>query len=70
VLGWEVSYDAEFAPDEEGGYTVIVEMMRKVPAHEESIMKGSFKAARAARWCWLWTTGRRRRRSCCYTGSG
>ncbi|ONM20684.1 Patellin-1 [Zea mays] len=45
VLGWEVSYDAEFAPDAEGGYTVIVEKMRKVPAHEEPIMKGSFKAA-------------------------
>ena len=24
VLGWEVSYGAEFAPDAEGGYTVIV----------------------------------------------
>uniref|UniRef100_A0A804MLP5 CRAL-TRIO domain-containing protein n=1 Tax=Zea mays TaxID=4577 RepID=A0A804MLP5_MAIZE len=45
VLGWEVSYGAEFAPDAEGRYTVIVEKMRKVPAHEEPIMKGSFKAA-------------------------
>uniref|UniRef100_A0A804QQE3 Patellin-5 n=1 Tax=Zea mays TaxID=4577 RepID=A0A804QQE3_MAIZE len=45
VLGWEVSYDAEFTPDAEGGYTVIVQKTRKVPAHEEPIMKGSFKAA-------------------------
>lgn len=45
VLGWEVSYDAEFAPDAEGGYTVIVQKMRKVSSHEKPIMKGSFKAA-------------------------
>jgi len=44
VLGWEVSYGAEFTPDAEGGYTVIVQKTRKVPAHEEPIMKGSFKA--------------------------
>ncbi|CAN6350929.1 unnamed protein product [Urochloa humidicola] len=43
VLGWEVSYGAEFTPDAEGGYTVIVQKTRKVPAHEEPIMKGSFK---------------------------
>uniref|UniRef100_A0A0E0JRP1 CRAL-TRIO domain-containing protein n=1 Tax=Oryza punctata TaxID=4537 RepID=A0A0E0JRP1_ORYPU len=43
VLGWEVSYGAEFTPDAEGGYTVIVQKMRKVPANEEPIMKGSFK---------------------------
>ncbi|KAL6840147.1 hypothetical protein ACP4OV_029957 [Aristida adscensionis] len=43
VLGWEVSYGAEFTPDTEGGYTVIVQKTRKVPANEEPIMKGSFK---------------------------
>ncbi|KAG2559209.1 patellin-3-like [Panicum virgatum] len=43
VLGWKVSYGAEFTPDAEGGYTVIVLKTRKVPAHEEPIMKGSFK---------------------------
>ncbi|KAL6848807.1 hypothetical protein ACP4OV_021390 [Aristida adscensionis] len=43
VLGWEVSYGAEFTPDAEGGYTVIVQKARKVPANEEPIMKGSFK---------------------------
>ncbi|WVZ98655.1 hypothetical protein U9M48_044063 [Paspalum notatum var. saurae] len=43
VLGWVVSYGAEFTPDAEGGYTVIVQKTRKVPAHEEPIMKGSFK---------------------------
>ncbi|XP_047095057.1 patellin-3-like [Lolium rigidum] len=44
VLGWEVSYGVEFSPDAEGGYTVIVQKTRKVPANEEPIMKGSFKA--------------------------
>ncbi|XP_006654435.2 patellin-3-like [Oryza brachyantha] len=43
VLGWEVSYGAEFTPDAEGSYTVIVQKTRKVPANEEPIMKGSFK---------------------------
>jgi hypothetical protein len=43
VLGWEVSYGAEFTPDTEGGYTVIIQKTRKVPANEEPIMKGSFK---------------------------
>ncbi|OEL37735.1 Patellin-5 [Dichanthelium oligosanthes] len=43
ALGWEVSYGAEFTPDAEGGYTVIVQKTRKVPANEEPIMKGSFK---------------------------
>ncbi|CAD6228929.1 unnamed protein product [Miscanthus lutarioriparius] len=43
VLGWEVSYGAEFTPDAEGGYTVIVQKTRKVPANEEPIMMGSFK---------------------------
>ncbi|CAO2182182.1 unnamed protein product [Urochloa humidicola] len=43
VLGWEVSYGAEFTLDAEGGYTVIVQKTRKVPANEEPIMKGSFK---------------------------
>ncbi|CAL4960202.1 unnamed protein product [Urochloa decumbens] len=45
VLGWEVSYGAEFTPDAEGGYTVIVQKTRKVPANEEPIMKGSFKVS-------------------------
>ncbi|TVU19477.1 hypothetical protein EJB05_35628, partial [Eragrostis curvula] len=45
VLGWEVTYGAEFTPDAEGGYTVIVQKTRKVPANEEPIMKGSFKVS-------------------------
>lgn len=49
MLGWEVSYGAEFTPDAEGAYTVIVQKTRKVPANEEPIMKGSFKASEAGK---------------------
>uniref|UniRef100_A0ACD5X7K6 Uncharacterized protein n=1 Tax=Avena sativa TaxID=4498 RepID=A0ACD5X7K6_AVESA len=49
VLGWEVSYGAEFTPAAEGGYTVIVQKTRKVPANEEPIMKGSFKVCEAGK---------------------
>jgi len=49
VLGWEVSYGVEFTPDAEGGYTVIVQKTRKVPANEEPIMKGSFKVSKAGK---------------------
>ncbi|CAM0883851.1 unnamed protein product [Alopecurus aequalis] len=49
VLGWEVSYGAEFTPAAEGGYTVIVQKTRKVPANEEPIMKGSFKVGEAGK---------------------
>uniref|UniRef100_A0ACD5TFP0 Uncharacterized protein n=2 Tax=Avena sativa TaxID=4498 RepID=A0ACD5TFP0_AVESA len=49
VLGWEVSYGVEFTPDAEGGYTVIVQKTRKVPANEEPIMKGSFKVSEAGK---------------------
>ncbi|XP_002981400.2 patellin-6 [Selaginella moellendorffii] len=34
VLGWDVSYGAEFTPSTEGGYTVIVEKPRKISAQE------------------------------------
>lgn len=49
VLGWEVSYGAEFTPDAEGAYTVIVQKTRKVPANEEPIMKGSFKVGESGK---------------------
>ncbi|GJM92412.1 hypothetical protein PR202_ga08886 [Eleusine coracana subsp. coracana] len=49
VLGWEVSYGAEFTPDAEGAYTVIVQKIRKVPANEEPIMKGSFKVGESGK---------------------
>ncbi|CAL9120266.1 unnamed protein product [Musa textilis] len=43
VLGWEVSYGAEFVPSAEDGYTVIVQKTRKLIATDEPVVKTSFK---------------------------
>ncbi|XP_058087215.1 patellin-3-like [Magnolia sinica] len=43
VLGWDVSYGAEFVPSAEDGYTVIVQKTRKVTATDEPFVKNSFK---------------------------
>ncbi|XP_008783367.1 patellin-3-like [Phoenix dactylifera] len=43
VLGWEVSYGAEFVPDAEDGYTVIVQKTRKLAATDDPVVKTSFK---------------------------
>lgn len=43
VVGWEVSYGAEFVPSAEGGYTVIVQKSRKIGPTDEPIINGSFK---------------------------
>ncbi|CAJ1937687.1 unnamed protein product [Sphenostylis stenocarpa] len=43
VIGWEVSYGAEFVPDSEGSYTVIVQKARKVGSSEEPVLCNSFK---------------------------
>ncbi|GAB2228843.1 hypothetical protein Droror1_Dr00022974 [Drosera rotundifolia] len=42
VVGWEVSYGAEFVPSAEKGYTVIIQKIRKLNA-DESIIRSSFK---------------------------
>nr|XP_023889018.1 patellin-3-like [Quercus suber]POE65440.1 patellin-3 [Quercus suber] len=43
VIGWDVSYGAEFVPDEEGGYTVIVQKSRKIAPTDETVISNSFK---------------------------
>ncbi|KAK4764704.1 hypothetical protein SAY86_025794 [Trapa natans] len=43
VVGWDVSYGAEFVPSEEGGYTVIVQKSRKIAAVDETVIFESFK---------------------------
>lgn len=42
MLGWEVSYGAEFAPTAEDGYTVIVQKARKFAPTDEPYVKNSF----------------------------
>ncbi|MQM16770.1 hypothetical protein Taro_049731 [Colocasia esculenta] len=45
VLGWDVSYGAEFVPSAEDGYTVIVHKARRYTSTgEEPFVKSSFKA--------------------------
>ncbi|XP_064967984.1 patellin-3-like [Musa acuminata AAA Group] len=49
VLGWEVTYGAEFVPRSENGYTVIVQKERKLVAADEPVLKGSFKIGEAGK---------------------
>ncbi|XP_038709607.1 patellin-3-like isoform X1 [Tripterygium wilfordii] len=43
VVGWDVSYGAEFVPSAEDGYTVIVSKTRKVTPSDEPVISDSFK---------------------------
>ncbi|XAR55646.1 hypothetical protein NMG60_11035780 [Bertholletia excelsa] len=49
VVGWEVSYGAEFVPSAEGGYTVIVQKSRKIAPADETVIGGSFKVGEAGK---------------------
>lgn len=43
VVGWEVSYGAEFVPSAEDRYTVIVQKSRKIGVSDETIISNDFK---------------------------
>ncbi|PSS31766.1 Patellin-3 like [Actinidia chinensis var. chinensis] len=43
VVGWDVSYGAEFVPGAEGGYTVIIQKSRKILPADETVICGSYK---------------------------
>ncbi|KAL2538975.1 patellin-3-like [Forsythia ovata] len=43
VVGWDVSYGAEFVPISEGGYTWIIQKSRKIGPADEPIISCSFK---------------------------
>ncbi|KAG5224624.1 patellin [Salix suchowensis] len=43
VLGWDVSYRAEFVPSAEDGYTVIVSKTRKITSSDDPVISDSFK---------------------------
>ncbi|XP_002968725.2 patellin-6 [Selaginella moellendorffii] len=45
VVGSEVSYGAEFQPDQEGGYTTIIVKTKKISAQLEEPIRNSFKAS-------------------------
>ncbi|OIV98121.1 hypothetical protein TanjilG_25986 [Lupinus angustifolius] len=43
VIGWDVSYGAEFVPSTEGSYTIIIQKARKVASSEEPVVYNSYK---------------------------
>ncbi|XP_027903421.1 patellin-3-like [Vigna unguiculata] len=43
VIGWDVSYGAEFVPSSEGSYTVIIQKARKVGSSEEPVLCSNYK---------------------------
>lgn len=43
VVGWDVSYGAEFVPSAEDQYTVIVQKARKIGPTEEPVISNSYK---------------------------
>ncbi|NP_001276245.1 patellin-3-like [Glycine max] len=43
VVGWEVSYNAEFKPDVEDAYTVIIQKATKMSPTDEPVVSNSFK---------------------------
>ncbi|XP_010435861.1 PREDICTED: patellin-5-like [Camelina sativa] len=49
VVGWEVSYAAEFVPENKEGYTVIIQKPRKMAAKNEPVVSQSFKVGEVGR---------------------
>ncbi|XP_050212412.1 patellin-3 [Mercurialis annua] len=45
VVGWEVSYSAEFAPDAKDAYTVIIQKPTKLTPTDEPVISSSFKVS-------------------------
>lgn len=43
VLGWEVTYSAEFVPSAEGSYTINIQKPRKMAPTDEPVVSNSFK---------------------------
>lgn len=44
VVGWDVSYGAEFVPSAEEGYTVIVQKSRKLFSADEPVICNSYRS--------------------------
>uniref|UniRef100_A0A7C9EGD1 CRAL-TRIO domain-containing protein n=1 Tax=Opuntia streptacantha TaxID=393608 RepID=A0A7C9EGD1_OPUST len=49
VIGWEVSYGAEFLPAKEGGYTLNISKPKKVVATDEPLIYDTFKVTEAGK---------------------
>ncbi|KAL0540451.1 hypothetical protein IC582_020457 [Cucumis melo] len=49
VVGWDVSYGAEFSPSAEGGYTVIVQKTTKLGPADEPVISNSYRVGEAGK---------------------
>ncbi|KAM1023514.1 hypothetical protein ACFX2A_045372 [Malus domestica] len=49
VVGWEVSYGAEFVPSAEDSYTIILQKTRKVGAADEPVISNTYKIGEAGK---------------------
>lgn len=45
MVGWEVSYGAEFAPDAKEAYTIIIQKPTKLAPTDEPVITSSFKVS-------------------------
>ncbi|XP_071720500.1 patellin-3-like [Rutidosis leptorrhynchoides] len=43
VVGWEVSYGAEYVPNNESNYTIIIQKTKKMAPNDEPVISHSFK---------------------------
>lgn len=43
VIGYDVTYGAEFVPSAEGSYSIILEKSKKLPSSTEEPVRNSFK---------------------------
>lgn len=43
VVGWEVSYGAEYVPTDESHYTIIIQKAKKMTPNDEPVISHSFK---------------------------
>lgn len=49
VVGWEVSYGAEFVPNNEDLYTIIIQKAKKMTQSDEPVISHSFKISEIGR---------------------
>ncbi|KAI3511899.1 hypothetical protein L1887_19059 [Cichorium endivia] len=49
VVGWDVSYGAEFVPNNEGNYTIIIQKAKKMTQTDEPVISHSFKISEIGR---------------------
>lgn len=49
MLGWDVSYGAEFVPISAESYTIIVQKARKMSTSDELVVKNSFRVGESGK---------------------